>query len=67
MHSLECFTRLKRRGRDDNSGTVGEGGEGANHHAEGVEERHRHTDAVGLGVAQQLTDEVSIVQQVAVR
>ena len=58
--------RVEGRGRDDHAGAVRGGREVAHHHAEAVVEGHRHADPVLLGVADQLADEVAVVEDVVV-
>ena len=67
MDRLEGLPGLEGRARDDHAGTVGEAGDDAHDHAEGVEERHRGAHAVLLGVAEVLADEEAVVEDVAVR
>ena len=56
----------KRRRRDHHAGAVRGGREVAHHHAEAVVEGHRQADPVLLGVADQLADEVAVVEDVVV-
>ena len=59
--------RVETGCRDDHAGAVGGGREVAHDHAEAVVEGHRDADPVLLGVAAALTDEVAVVEDVAVR
>jgi hypothetical protein len=59
--------RVEGRGRDHHAGAVRHGGEVAHHHAEAVVEGHRDADPVQLRVLAQLTDEVTVVEDVPVR
>ena len=43
---------------------MGDAGEIAEHHAEAVIERHRNADAVAIGQAHRLADEITVVEDV---
>ena len=52
LHGLEHRERVERFRRHDDARAAAGAAEVAEHHAEAVVERHRHADAVALGVAQ---------------
>ena len=63
---LQGLLRVEPGVGDDGAGAVRVGGEDPDHHAKAVEERHGEAHAVGRRVAEQLTDEVPVVEQVVV-
>ena len=58
---------VERFGGNDHRGAVRHRREVAQHAAEAVIERHRHADAVVVGVSQHLADEEAVVQDVVMR
>ena len=58
--------RLEGGRRVDQAGAARGGAQVADHHAEGVEQRDRHADPVGLGVPAHLADDVGVVEDVVV-
>ena len=65
-HRLQRERRVEAGRRDHHRGPVRGAREVAHDHAEAVVEGHGDADAVGLGVATHLADEVAVVEDVAV-
>ena len=65
-HRLERGERLEAFRWEHHRRAVGDASEVPQHHAEAMIERHRNADAVALGEAHRLADEIAVIEDVVV-